>query len=275
MLCRPVENTATGPLTEGYRFGTVSLRYPNNWIVDDSGKYEIRIAPAAAFLKGKDGPTSSVTQSLFLSILKESLRSRSTDEVLKILAEQAVQQGAISHFRLTRVDKGSYAEMLNTNTSYAGTETVLVCALRLGNAYVVTQMFSPTGEWNQYKQVFSRILESFSEAIIPTPGPLTTKYAIPGVASFRYPDNWIVVASAKDKDVVTVGPPSGFYNLGGQSNRTHCLVISGGMLEHPYRPAMNTGAIFGTQIASYHAKICALPGVRRSRWFSWLGLWCG
>ena len=40
-----------------------------------------------------------------------------------------------------------------------------------------------------------------------------------------------------------------------------------------YQLSRKRPRFFASQMTCYHAKICALPAVRWSRWFSWRGLW--
>jgi S1-C subfamily serine protease len=229
-----------GPLTKNYSALGVSFRYPNNWVVDDAWRVkEITVAPSSAFVKKADGH-SFVTHGFFFGFVKDTLLSKSTDELTTLLLELAHEQGGQApkgRAQLTHVDNGSCGEILNADTPYAGTETVMVCALRVGNAYIETQMFSPTAEWRQYKDIFSRILSTFAADVVPPPGPLTAEYTFPGVASFRYPNNWIVgnddaspfisSQALKTKDDGTplfVGPPSAFYKVAGHRLMTHGFV---------------------------------------------------
>ena len=223
-----------GPLTKDYSGFGVSFRYPNNWIVDDSGPNHITVAPLSAFIKKADRRTF-VTHGFFLGFVKDELLSKSTDEVTTLLLEKMHDQGAQaqkSRPQLTHVGNGSCGEMLNTDTPYAGTETQMFCTLRVGDGYISTEMFSPTADWKQYKDVFSRILGAFSAVVVPPPGPLTAEYSLPGVASFRYPNNWIVAGKSEEsKDAfpfirsqhldvkddnpdVTIGPSSAFEKAG-------------------------------------------------------------
>jgi len=237
-----------GPLTKDYSGYWVSFRYPNNWIVDDSGPNHITVAPASGFIKKADGRTF-VTHGFFFGFVKDELLSKSTDEVTTLLLERKSQgvQAQKGRPQLTQVDNGSCGEILNTDTPYAGTETVMFCTLRVGDGYISTEMFSPTAEWNQYREVFSRILSTFSAVVVPPPGPLTAEYSLPGVASFRYPNNWIVAGESKEsKDAfpfitsqhlnvkndganVVFGPSSAFYEAGVAGGRhrlmTHGFVI--------------------------------------------------
>jgi S1-C subfamily serine protease len=217
-----------GPLTEEYSVYGISFRYPNNWIVDDMRAYDsgtIYVAPSSAFVKNTKGH-SFVTDGFSFGLVRDELLSASTDEVTtKILELAHGQGGQVPKGRegLTHVDHGSCGEMVNADTPYAGTETVMMCALRVGNDYIAIQMFSPTAEWGQYKEVFSHVLGTFSAVVVPPPGALTTEYTFPGVASFRYPNNWIVGKFGEDR--VVIGPASAFFAARGHRLMTHALVI--------------------------------------------------
>jgi S1-C subfamily serine protease len=213
-----------GLLTEAYSIAGVSFRYPDNWIVDDAGAYHITVAPSSAFVKRADGHTF-VTHGFFVGFVKDAWLSKSTDEATTLLLEDTRRQGTKLRRtdELTHIDHGSCGEMLNPDTPYTGTETAMMCALRVGNDYIAIEMFSPTAEWNQYKKVFFNILSTFSAMVVPSPGPLTAEYTFPGVASFRYPNNWIVGKSGEDR--VVIGPPSAFYSVGGHRLMTHAFIV--------------------------------------------------
>ncbi len=215
----------TGPLTNYYSLFGVSFQYPNNWIVDDTAPL-ITVAPSSAFVKKADGHTF-VTHGFFVGLVKDAWLSKSTDEVTTLMLEDIRRRkGAQTQKngpQLMHIDHGSCGEMLNPDTPYAGTETTMMCAMRVGDNYLAIAMFSPTSEWNYYKEVFARVLGTFSAVVVPTPGPLTAEYTFPGVISFRYPNNWIVGKSGEDR--VVIGPPSAFYSVDGHSRNTNAFVV--------------------------------------------------
>jgi hypothetical protein len=233
-----------GLLTEEYSVGGVSFQYPNNWVVDGAWHIDqITVAPSSAFVKKSDGH-SFVTHGFSFFFVKDTLLSKSTDELTTLLLELIHRQGAQPQkngLQLMHIDHGSCGEMLNPDTPYAGTETVMMCALRVGNQYVGTEMFSPTAEWDQYKKVFLNILSTFSAVVVPPPGPLTAEYELSEVASFRYPNNWIVGKSKEnnaafpfirsqypdvkdDYTKVVIGPSSAFDEPGGHGRMTHGFI---------------------------------------------------
>jgi len=175
-----------GPLTLQYSFDGVSFRYPNNWIVNDTPPQNalvlmhITVAPQSAFVKKADGHVDRcfskegcfVTHGFFFGFVKDDRLSKSTDEVTTELLALMHGQGTQAQKNtppLTSVDRGSCGENINTDTPYAGTETLMICTLRVGSRYIWTEMFSPTADWKQYKEVFSHIVGSFSAVVVPEP----------------------------------------------------------------------------------------------------------
>jgi len=222
-----------GPLTPEYRLPGVSFRYPSDWIVDDTGTRNVTVFPPSALVIKADGH-NFWTHGFFVGFVKDTLLSKSTDEVTALMLDpiDRGQQAQENRSPLTHLDKGSCGEILNPLTPYAGTETVMICALRVGNEYIWTEMFSPTTDWRQYSTFFSRVLETFSAVVVPPPGPLTSEYTFQGVASFRYPNNWIVGNSKEDR--VVIAPASADFTTGGNKLKTHGLLIGFlGNFEHP------------------------------------------
>lgn len=164
-----------GPLTSEYSFQGVSFHYPSNWIVQAHVK-SLTVAPQSAFVKKPDGK-DFVTHGFFLSVVSNS--SLSLDEVTTQSLESIKHNSPQLEINLeTLTHSGnppwsSCGSTLDIRPPYDGTETGALCTYRLGAAYVVMMMFSPTSAWEQYRRVFEDVADSFSIQVdqIAVPSP--------------------------------------------------------------------------------------------------------
>lgn len=184
-LVPPVNPPPPDPLTAGYTFQGVTFRYPSNWAIRQ-GAGTITVAPPSAFDQGEK--RTFVTHGFFMWTSDNVSASLDdiTAQILQTLAKNSprIQADSSSLAHIGDPPWAACGTTFDPSPPYVGSETGRACAYRVGSHVVAMLVFSPTRDWELYRQTFDAIVNTmYSDLTAPLPSATPQIVPLPGTPS--------------------------------------------------------------------------------------------